>query len=57
MGNLLYWAVVFLVIALIAGFMGFGGIAGVAVDGARILFWLALVLLVVSVLLGLIRRA
>ncbi|MBG0801351.1 DUF1328 domain-containing protein [Methylocystis sp. FS] len=57
MGNLLYWAVVFLVVALIAGFLGFGGVAGVAVDGARILFWLALILLVVSVVLGLIRRA
>jgi uncharacterized membrane protein YtjA (UPF0391 family) len=57
MGNLLYWAVVFLVVALIAAFLGFGGVAGVAVDGARILFWIALVLLVVSVVLGLVRRA
>jgi uncharacterized membrane protein YtjA (UPF0391 family) len=29
MGNLLYWAVVFLIIALIAAFLGFGGVAGV----------------------------
>ncbi|MGJ0503942.1 MAG: DUF1328 domain-containing protein [Methylocystis sp.] len=57
MGNLLYWAVVFLVVALIAAFLGFGGVAGVAVEGARILFWVALVLLVVSVVLGLVRRA
>jgi uncharacterized membrane protein YtjA (UPF0391 family) len=57
MGNLLYWAVVFLVVALIAGFLGFGGVAGVAVEGARLLFWFALVLLIVSVVLGLIRRA
>lgn len=57
MGNLLYWAVVFLVVALVAAFLGFGGIAGVAVEGARILFWIALVLLVVSVVLGLVRRA
>ncbi len=57
MGNLLYWAVVFLVVALVAAFLGFGGVAGVAVDGARILFWIALVLLVVSVVLGLVRRA
>ena len=57
MGNLLYWAVVFLVVALIAAFLGFGGVAGVAVEGARILFWIALILLVVSVVLGLVRRA
>jgi len=57
MGNLLYWAVIFLIVALVAAFLGFGGIAGVAVEGARILFWIALVLLVVSVVLGLLRRA
>ncbi|MFO1124913.1 MAG: DUF1328 domain-containing protein [Methylocystis sp.] len=57
MGNLLYWAVVFLIVALIAAFLGFGGVAGVAVEGARILFWVALVLLIVSVVLGLVRRA
>ena len=28
MGNLLYWAVVLLVIAIVAGFLGFGGVAG-----------------------------
>jgi len=57
MGNLLYWAIVFLVIALVAGFLGFGGVAGVAVEGARMLFWLAVVLLVISVVVSLIRRA
>ncbi len=57
MGNLLYWAVVFLIVALIAAFLGFGGVAGVAIEGARILFWVALVLLLVSVVLGLVRRA
>ncbi len=57
MGNLLYWAVVFLIVALVAAFLGFGGVAGVAVEGARLLFWFALVLLIVSVVVGLIRRA
>ena len=33
MGNLLYWAVIFLIIALVAAFLGFGGVAGVATDG------------------------
>ncbi|MFO1102000.1 MAG: DUF1328 domain-containing protein [Methylocystis sp.] len=57
MGNLLYWAVVFLIVALVAAFLGFGGVAGVAVEGARILFWVALVLLIVSVIVSLLRRA
>lgn len=57
MGNLLYWAVVFLIVALIAAFLGFGGVAGVAVEGARILFWIALVLLIVSVVVSFLRRA
>ena len=56
MGNLLHWAVVFLVIALVAAFLGFGGVAGTAMEGARLLFWVAIVFLVVSLVLGLIRR-
>jgi uncharacterized membrane protein YtjA (UPF0391 family) len=57
MGNLLHYAVVFLVVALVAAFLGFGGVAGTAMDGARILFWVALVLFAISLLAGLIRRA
>jgi uncharacterized membrane protein YtjA (UPF0391 family) len=35
---MLYWAAVFLVIAIIAAFLGFGGIAGAAAAIAKILF-------------------
>jgi uncharacterized membrane protein YtjA (UPF0391 family) len=56
MGNLLYWAVIFLIIALVAAFFGFGGVAGVATDGARILFWVAIVLVLLSFVGGLMRR-
>jgi uncharacterized membrane protein YtjA (UPF0391 family) len=56
MGNLLYWAVVFLIIALIAAFLGFGGVAGVATDGARLLFWVAIILVVLSFIGGILRR-
>jgi len=56
MGNLLYWAVVFLVVALVAAFFGFGGVAGVATEGARMLFWVAIILLVVSLIGGVLRR-
>lgn len=40
-GNLLHWAVVFLVVAIIAALLGFGGVAGTAMEGARMLFWVA----------------
>jgi uncharacterized membrane protein YtjA (UPF0391 family) len=45
-------AVVFLIIALIAGFFGFFGVQGVSLDFAKILFFLFLVLFVVSLLFG-----
>jgi uncharacterized membrane protein YtjA (UPF0391 family) len=57
MGNLLHYAVVFLVVALVAAFLGFGGVAGTAMEGARILFWVAIVLFVVSLIAGFVRRA
>ncbi len=57
MGNLLHWAVVFLVVAIVAALFGFGGVAGTAMEGAKLLFWVAIVFLVISLVLGLIRRA
>jgi uncharacterized membrane protein YtjA (UPF0391 family) len=56
MGNLLSWAVVFLVVALVAAVLGFGGVAGVAMEGARLLFWVAIVLFIVALVGGLMRR-
>src|SRR6202161_3851645 len=49
---MLYYAVVFLVIALIAGALGFFGVAGAAVGIAKILFFVFLVLFVVSLIIG-----
>jgi uncharacterized membrane protein YtjA (UPF0391 family) len=43
-------AVVFLVIALIAGFLGFGNVAALSWDGAKVLFAIFLVLAVLSFL-------
>jgi uncharacterized membrane protein YtjA (UPF0391 family) len=48
----LYYAIVFLVIALISAAFGFGGIASEATGIAKILFFLFLVLFVVSLLFG-----
>ena len=49
---MLSWAITFLVIALIAAVLGFGGIAGTAVGFAKILFFVFLVLFVVSLIFG-----
>jgi uncharacterized membrane protein YtjA (UPF0391 family) len=56
MGNLLYWAVVFLIIALVAAVLGFGGVAGTAMAGAQMLFWVAIVLFIISLIAGLLGR-
>jgi uncharacterized membrane protein YtjA (UPF0391 family) len=56
MGNLLYWALVFLIIALIAAAFGFGGVAGTAMSGAQLLFWVAIVLFVISAVVGVLNR-
>ena len=52
---MLGWAVTFLVIALIAAVLGFGGIAGFAVELAKIVFVVALILFVISAVFGMIR--
>jgi len=54
--GLVHYAIIFLVVALIAAAVGFGGVAGVAMEGARLLFWVFIVLFVVSLLGGLLRR-
>jgi uncharacterized membrane protein YtjA (UPF0391 family) len=48
-------AVLFLVIALLAALFGFTSVAGTAYAGARILFFVFIVLFVISLLMG--RRA
>jgi uncharacterized membrane protein YtjA (UPF0391 family) len=49
------WALTFLIVALIAAVFGFGGIAGFAVEIAQLIFYVAIILLVISVVMGLIR--
>jgi uncharacterized membrane protein YtjA (UPF0391 family) len=53
---MLYWTLVFLVIALIAGALGFGVIGGMAYTAAKILFFIFLVLFIVSLFGGAVRR-
>jgi uncharacterized membrane protein YtjA (UPF0391 family) len=53
---MLYWAATFLVIALVAALFGFGGIVGPAMGIAKILFFVFIVLFVLSLLFGGFRR-
>jgi uncharacterized membrane protein YtjA (UPF0391 family) len=53
---MLYWAAVFFVVALVAALFGFGGIASASAGIAQILFFLFLVLFVVSLIAGVLRR-
>lgn len=54
--TMLYWALMFLIIAIIAAIFGFGGIAAAATDIARLLFFVFLVLFVISLMMGLVRH-
>ena len=53
---MLRFAFVFLVIALLAGLFGFVGVASYSWEGAKILFFVFLVLAVLSFLMGGSRR-
>ena len=52
---MLGWAVTFLIIALVAALFGFGGIAGTAVEIAKLIFFVAIVLFAISAVIGLLR--
>ena len=52
---MLRWALIFLVVALIAGVLGFGGIAGASMGIAKILFFVFVVLFLVSLVMHLVR--
>lgn len=49
---MLTWAVIFFIIAIVAGVFGFGGISAAATDMARILFFIFLVLFLVTLIFG-----
>jgi uncharacterized membrane protein YtjA (UPF0391 family) len=53
--DMLGWVVTFLIIALIAGILGFGGIAGASIEIAKIIFFIAIVLFLVSAVVGVAR--
>lgn len=52
---MLYWALVFLAVAIITGIFGFGGIASASAGIAQILFFIFLVLFAVALIVRLLR--
>ena len=50
---MLRWAVIFLVVGLIAGLLGFTGIAGASIGIAKVLFFLFVAMFVLFLNLGL----
>jgi len=53
---MLRYAAIFFVIAIIAAVFGFGGIAAGATEIAKVLFFIFLVVFLITLLLGLFRR-
>jgi uncharacterized membrane protein YtjA (UPF0391 family) len=50
--NMLSWALTFLVFALIAGLLGFTSVAGASISVAKILFFVFLILFLISAIRG-----
>lgn len=48
----LYWAAVFFIIALVAGLFGFTGISAASGDIARFLFYIFVILFIISLVMG-----
>ena len=54
--TILKWALVFFLISVVAGVLGFTGISAASADIARILFYIFVVIFLVTLLLGVVRR-
>ena len=54
---MLYYALVFLIVAIVAGLLGFGVVAFAAAGIAKVLFFLFLVAFLVSIFMHVGRRA
>lgn len=55
-GSLIYYAIVFLIVAIIAAALGFGGVAGTAISGAHLLLMVAVVFVIIGLVAGVLRR-
>jgi len=52
---MLRWAIIFFVVALVAAALGFGGLAGMSMEIAKFVAVIALILFVVSLVMGGLR--
>ncbi len=55
-GNLIYYALILIVVALVAAFLGFGGVSATAMSGAHLFIWVAVIIIVVGLVFALMRR-
>jgi uncharacterized membrane protein YtjA (UPF0391 family) len=53
---MLRWALIALIVALVAAVLGFTTIAGAAIAVARILFYIFVAIFVITLIIGLMRR-
>lgn len=53
---MLYWSVVFFVIAVISGVLGFGGVAAASAGIAQVLFYVFILGFVLSIVLHFARK-
>ena len=56
-GSWLFWAIIFLVVAVIAGIFGFGFISGISFAIAKWLAIIFVILFIISVIAHTIKRA
>jgi len=53
---MLYWALIFFIVAIVAAIFGFGGISAGAEMIALWLFWIFIIIFLATLILGLVRR-
>lgn len=53
---MLRWAAIFFIISIVAAVLGFGGIAAGATEIARVLFYVFLIVFLVTLIMGIRRR-
>lgn len=53
---MLRWVVIFLIVALIAAIFGFGGISAAAVSIAQTIFFIAIILFLLSLVAHIMRK-
>ena len=55
-GNLVYYALVLIVVAIIAAVLGFGGVSATAMSGAHLLIWVAVIVIIIGAIFAFMRR-